>query len=126
MLTTDKVAELKRIVSDYTGTPDPEQLNATGQKMTRRNENVMSRYIIMYCIKVRSKLHLREIGDYFVLYVDHATILHGIKTIKDTMSISETFTAMVNAILSEWDEVLYGSPAEDEVIEQIESYFLVI
>ena len=126
MLTTDKVAELKRIVSDYTGTLDPEQLNATGQKMTRRNENVMSRYIIMYCIKERSKLQLREIGDYFALYVDHATILHGIKTIKDTMSISKTFTSMVNAILTEWDEVLFGSPAEAEAVEQIESYFLVI
>ena len=126
MLTTDKVAELKRIVSDYTGTPNPEQLNATGQKMNRRTENVIARYIVMYCINQRSKLQLREIGNYFALYVDHATVLHGIRSTENTMSISKTFTSMVNAILTEWDEVLYGSPAEDEVVEQIESYFLVI
>lgn len=67
-------------------------------RKTRKREIVFARQVAMYLIKRHTKkLSLKQIGKHFG-DKDHATVLHGIKTIKNLMEFDRTIKNTVNEI----------------------------
>ncbi len=69
-------------------------------KSTKRSANIsQARNICMYIIKTVTGLTLKEVGAYFGK--DHATVLHSIKKVENSIETDGTFKNTVNNIMRE-------------------------
>ncbi len=66
---------------------------------TRKREVVEARQIAMYAIKVQSSLSLSQIG-LICGDKDHATVLHGIKTVANLWETSPVYRRKYNGLFS--------------------------
>jgi chromosomal replication initiation ATPase DnaA len=131
MITPEKVTALKKLVSSYTGVENFEELNSTGEKMTKKRSHVLSRYLVMFCLAETTKMSGASIGDQFDLLVDQATVLHAKKAMRNLMDTDRKFHEIISDLLDDAERLINGSGVtikyrqDPDVISQIESYFLV-
>ncbi len=57
------------------------------KKVSRKQEIVYNRHLVMYLLKNKTKLNLREIGELFGK--DHATVIHSCNKIAGYISIND-------------------------------------
>lgn len=125
-MTPETINRLKLLVSEHTGCINIEKLNKKGTKMLRKHEMVFARQLIMYFLKAKTRMNLYDIGDVFLIKLDHANIIHGIKTIENLYQTNKLVRKSISAFILEAEELLFSSHSEeDEVAEQIESYFII-
>jgi chromosomal replication initiator protein len=82
---------IKRVVCNYFGITIENMLSKT-----HKRESVYPRYICMYFASKYTKLSSTVIGDHFGK--DHATCLHGVKTVNNLMETDKRFKLQIDEI----------------------------
>lgn len=56
---------------------------------TRKSSLVRPRQVIMYLLRIHTKMTLRDIGEIFQRKYDHTTVLHSCKLVRDMIEVGE-------------------------------------
>ena len=95
-LGTDEISEIIfRLVSDLTGV-------ATFRKAkTRKSESVFARQLVMFAIYTECpNLSLQKVANLFLLKFNHATVLHGIRSMEARYSSNKPSRELIDALAS--------------------------
>jgi hypothetical protein len=94
-------------------------------RKTRKRNYVYARYVYMYLAREKTRYSLVYIGNYIKL--DHATVLHGIKTIQNIFSLHQddrlqiAFNECLMLVEKELD--LDFEPTTETTIDQVTKFY---
>ena len=117
------ITELKQIVAKYMQI-EPEEIDEINKngKLKHTQESVLSRYLICYILREKTGYSLGKIGE--CLELNHATVHHGLKVVKNEAETNVKFKQIRDAVMYEVD-ILFEIPytIKQDVERQIMSYF---
>lgn len=87
---------IKKVICEVLGVAQKEMFGRT-----RFKEYVQARHLYYYLSSKMTKVSLREISNLSNgLNPNHATVIHGIRSIKDSIDVDKPFAKKVNEIIS--------------------------